>query len=209
MSREYGKIEKLRKELEELPPLHRVAFAASICERLFFNYVFFVKRNNWGNPSLLKAALDEIWQVIEGKTVDAEALYQLEEDCAAISPDADDFCDTYSFEAQETVIALCNTLRLCLDPTPDRAIGVAEVTEEVLHGAVLFEKEDVNPEWSNVTPFEEQEKEISKHPFTVREMAKQNEDLQRLKEIDTLDREFLDWLRYSNNNDGKSLIDLG
>ena len=39
-------------------------------------------------------------------------------------------------------------------------------------------------------------------------MAKQSEDLQCLKEIPTLNREILDWLRTSFDNDGKSLIDL-
>ena len=47
------------------------------------------------------------------------------------------------------------------------------------------------------------------HPLLIREIAKQNEDLQRLQETQTLDREFLEWLRTSFDNDGKSNVDLG
>ncbi|MEZ2250370.1 hypothetical protein [Microcoleus sp.] len=49
---------------------------------------------------------------------------------------------------------------------------------------------------------------MASHPFAVREMAKEAEDLQRLKETETLTRDFLEWLRTSSHNNGKSLIDL-
>jgi uncharacterized protein len=38
-------------------------------------------------------------------------------------------------------------------------------------------------------------------------MAKENEDLQRLKEVETLEPEFLQWLRTSFDNSGKSIMD--
>jgi hypothetical protein len=38
-------------------------------------------------------------------------------------------------------------------------------------------------------------------------MAKENEDLQRLKEVEMLEPEFLQWLRTSFDNGGKSIID--
>ena len=44
--------------------------------------------------------------------------------------------------------------------------------------------------------------------FAVRELTKQSEDLQRLKEAETLDRDFLEWLRTSFGNNGRSKIDL-
>ncbi|MGE5658460.1 MAG: DUF416 family protein [Actinomycetota bacterium] len=50
--------------------------------------------------------------------------------------------------------------------------------------------------------------ELANHPLTIRERTKQNEDLRCLKEIETLDRDFLEWLRTSFDNAGRSLIDL-
>ncbi|MEH1887011.1 DUF416 family protein [Nostoc sp.] len=49
---------------------------------------------------------------------------------------------------------------------------------------------------------------IANHPFTIREMAKQSEDLQHLQETPTLTTEFLQRLRTSSENGGKSLLDL-
>ncbi|MEH1797513.1 MULTISPECIES: DUF416 family protein [unclassified Nostoc] len=49
---------------------------------------------------------------------------------------------------------------------------------------------------------------LANHPFTVREMAKQSEDLQHLQETPTLTTEFLQRLRTSSENGGKSLLDL-
>ena len=57
-------------------------------------------------------------------------------------------------------------------------------------------------------PFAEIAKEIASHPFTIREMAKQSEDLQRLKEVESLEEGFLEWLRTSSYNNGTSLIYL-
>jgi hypothetical protein len=68
-------------------------------------------------------------------------------------------------------------------------------------------KEDANPNWGR-RPLEEQRREIASHPFAVREMAKQTEDLQRLKNAEILDKELLLWLRTSSSNNGKSLIHL-
>jgi Protein of unknown function (DUF416) len=53
-----------------------------------------------------------------------------------------------------------------------------------------------------------QVEEISNHPFTLREIAKQTEDLQKLREADRLSPELLEWLRTSSYNNAKSLIDL-
>ena len=49
---------------------------------------------------------------------------------------------------------------------------------------------------------------ILNHPFAIREIAKQKEDLQRLKDVETLEPELLEWLRTTSYNNGKSLIDL-
>jgi hypothetical protein len=50
--------------------------------------------------------------------------------------------------------------------------------------------------WDNMTPTE-QIIEVASHPFTIREMAKQSKELQRLKESEALDQDFLEWLRTS------------
>lgn len=64
MNLNFYEFDALEKELEGLPPLHRVAFAASCCERLLPNYNAFYFLENWGDPSVLRTALNEVWQIL-------------------------------------------------------------------------------------------------------------------------------------------------
>jgi uncharacterized protein YjaG (DUF416 family) len=204
-------LEAVEKELTRLPPLHRVAFAASCCERLLPNYSAFAREEGWGNPAVLRTALDEVWQILQGKPADAARIGQLREDCIhAMKYDEYDeeiLKSEYNYEAEQAAIAIYNALEACLDPTPQLAVEVARCVVNTVDEFIRALKEIANPSWYK-KPYEEQEEEIAHHPFIIREIAKQREDLQRLKEVETLDRDFLEWLRTSFDNEGRSAIDL-
>jgi uncharacterized protein len=202
MNLRFYDFESLEKELEGLPTLHRIAFAAACCERLLPNYNAFAREESWGAPSLLRAALDEVWQILEGKPVDIATLKKLRNACDSddIVPHSDDFCG-YVAEAQEAAIAIYKTLDACIEEqTLQHVIEAAE--------RVAFTIE-FSTDWDVLIETEEYIETVARHPFTVREMAKQNEILERLKSTKELNHDFLEWLRTSFDNDGKSLIDLG
>jgi hypothetical protein len=75
----FENFDSLKKELEGISPLHRVAFAASLCERVLPNYSAFSREEGWGDPSVLRAALDEVWQILLGKPLDESKIHQLME----------------------------------------------------------------------------------------------------------------------------------
>ncbi|OYD99067.1 hypothetical protein CDG77_03140 [Nostoc sp. 'Peltigera membranacea cyanobiont' 213] len=159
MNLKYGQLDILEQELETLLPMHRIAFAAACCEKLYPHYdilLRIVREEGWDGEDLFRIALDEIWQFLAGKKVDVTRFRQLHFDCDQSYPSDYENVDT---------------------PEGQRAAG-----------AILYT--------------------VSNHPFTVREMAKQSEDLQRLRETPTLTGEFLQWLRTSSKNGGKSLLDL-
>lgn len=79
--------------------------------------------------------------------------------------------------------------------------------EETLYGFLTTRKFESDATWTRKSS-EELDEYVISHPFARQEIIKQQEDLQRLKEAEILDRELLEWLRTSYNNDGKSLIDL-
>jgi uncharacterized protein len=56
MRRYSDRIELIKAEIEELPPLNRIAFAASCCERLLPNYYIFAREESEGNPDALRNA---------------------------------------------------------------------------------------------------------------------------------------------------------
>lgn len=205
MNLNFEDFDTLKKELEAIPPLHRLAFASSLCERLLPNYSAFAREAGCGDPSLLRIALDEVWQILQGKSLDEPKINQLIEDCSNAPPNGDDTYDShYLPEAEVALIAITNTLYLCFDPSPERTVGVAMQAEETFFSFISLLECD---SWDKKTLIE-QTKEIATHPFTVREMAKQSEDLQRLKEVESLEEGFLEWLRTSSHNNGTSLIGL-
>ena len=119
-------LDTLGKELEELPPFHRVAYGASICERLLPNYNPFTREEGW-DGSVLRTALDEVWQIVRGKPVDESKIRELISCCEKKNPDSDEVkvAGISIFGAQEAAIAICNILHACLDPTYQMVVGVA------------------------------------------------------------------------------------
>ncbi|KYC37631.1 hypothetical protein WA1_39910 [Scytonema hofmannii PCC 7110] len=203
-------MDSLEQELKQLSPLHRVAFAASICERMLPNYNAFSRMENWGNPLVPRKALNEIWQALQRKSADEVQLLQLAEDCVRedICPDSDDFFDSYYlFEAQEALFAIHATLHAYLNPTSLQFI--LQVVKGVRFNTIeLFIR--ARDESFNASQYKDKKAQldaITNHPLAVREMTKENEDLQRLKEMKILDCNFLEWLCTSFDNGGKSIID--
>jgi len=201
-------LEALEKEIAELPPAHRIAFAASCCERMIPNYSAFSRAEGWGDPAMMRTALNEVWQILQGKLVDAERIHQLQEYCNGAVPEFDYLNNTiYAYGALQSAQSICHCLELCLNPTSPIVNKIVECVVNIVTEYIRILKEDADSNWLNKT-YAEQNEDIDNHPFTIREIAKQREDLQRLKEIATLDREFLEWLRTSFDNGGRSLIDV-
>ena len=185
MNLNFDNFDTLKKELEGIRPLYRLAFASSLCERMLPNYIAFAREAGCGDPSLLRIALDEVWQILQGRPLDEPKINQLIQDCSNAPPDRDDTYDTrYLPEAEVAVIAITNTLYLCLAPSLERTVGIAIQVRETLVSFISLLESD---SWDEKTLIE-QNKEVAAHPLTVREMAKQSEDLRRLKEVATLDK---------------------
>ena len=200
---DYRKLPILEKPLEEFTPEHRLAFGASMCERLLPNYSVFV-RNQKGDTSLVRSALDQVWKIVLNQQVDAIKLKGLIDVCEALQPEEDDE-GLYIYEASMTLTAIQYLLQACLDSSQN-IIKIDGIIGDILFEFIFIEKDIANQGWHEEISFDQQLNEIASHPLVVREMAKQSEDLQRLKEIDTLDRELIEQLRTSN--EGKSVLDL-
>lgn len=50
--------------LAKLPIKQQAAFAAYLCERMLPNYQLFSQQSQWGDPSILRGALDVCWEKI-------------------------------------------------------------------------------------------------------------------------------------------------
>ncbi|MEG4506105.1 DUF416 family protein [Microcoleus sp. F6_B4] len=209
MSRHFFELDTLEQELKQLSHLHQVAFAASICERMLPMYEKFSRRANWGQPSLLREVLDEVWLILQQKSIAQSKIRKLMEkiDGEGVWPDSDsdEFCDAYYlFEAQFTISALYSTLTALLTSESKHIIEVVENARfDTIEG--FISQRDKLYEVKN---YKDMLEPMANDPLAKQEMAKEMEDLQNLKKADKLSAEFLDWLRISSCNKGKSLIDL-
>jgi uncharacterized protein len=209
MNLNFLELETLEKELSNLPKLHQLAFAASCCERLLPNYNFFCRKHAWGNPIILHAALDQVWLILQGQEVDEATVQQFIENCGKEDtyPNDLDFGGMYCYEAQESLEAICQTLEACLKPDVHLIAKVAKRARNIIEAYVPDADITFNVSWEKAGR-EKLIEAIASHPFAVRELAKEAEDLQKLKETEELDKNFLESLRTSFDNDGRSLIDL-
>ncbi|MEH2356966.1 DUF416 family protein [Nostoc sp.] len=256
MHLKYGKFDILELELEAISPMHRVAFAAACCERLFPNYGIFlreIKEQGWNDKDPIREALDEIWGFLAGKKINAARFRELLSNCEEYPYDYE---NEETPEGQRGAWIVCEAIELCLEQIPQQIILVAKEIDETLFMYIDYltcESEEKNSqdisdeqllqleirldpsvqqtisvakeihetlfeyidylwqsedEYSADISHKELVEIVSNHPFTVREMAKQSEDLRRLRETPTLTPEFLQWLRTSSENGGKSLLDL-
>ncbi len=216
MQLEYLELDSLEAEAQKLSHTHQIAFASSICERLLPNYEIYARESSWDTYSLLKTSLNEVWLLLEGKPLDELKLRQLIIDCEKVGPDdVDNHYSSYVEEAQYAAASVCNVLDLCLESNSIFVRRVAACAHNTLYIYLSWQLNESYDDWGKENAadyekktFEEQLTIVANHPFTVREMAKENEVLQHLKATPTLTKDFLQWLRTYSQNNGKSLIYL-
>lgn len=216
MQLEYLELDSLETAVQKLPHTHQIAFVSSICERLLPNYEIFARESSWDTALLLRTSLNEVWLLLEGKPLDELRFRQLIIDCEkAIPDDVDNNYSAYVSEAQNAAISICNALDLCLESNPIFVRRVAKCAHNTLYEYLDWQLNESYDDWGkkNVYDWETKTVEaqiriVAKHPFTVREMTKENEVLQHLQATPTLTKDFLQWLRAYSQNNGKSLIDL-
>lgn len=172
------KLHILEKELEELSAFHRLAFAASIGERLLPNYSAFAKEEGFDNPIVLRAGLDEVWQIIQGKPINIQKVRQLIQDCENLPPTEDDD-GRYMYEASMTRAGIVYILSASLEPTSQNIAEIARLVGDLIFETIIIEYEIANPgvSWNHKKSLDEQLKDVANHSYWLREIAKENIDL--------------------------------
>lgn len=189
----------LLQELRTLPVLHRVAFASSCCERLLPNYRAFVSLENWGDPDLLRQALDEVWNFLRGSTIDADRAQALMHACEAVAPDTDMFQSFLTSAAQNAAAAVTYTLECCLDGDAERATLVGSLADETIYMYLnVVNDPDTQPHIADPA-FDAW---LLQAPLRIAELEKQRQDIALLKANAILNSDLLEDLRRSSSISG-------
>jgi uncharacterized protein len=185
---------KQRDKLFNLSPTHRIAFAASCAERLFPNYVAFSRDASWGNPQQLREALDAVWSHLLGNPLTPSAARKLIKQCEPFVPDTEEVRTDLVSDGLDAGVAILEALSSCIDDNPEHAVDASiAATDTVDRHIQIAEGLDYM-----VMDFEERkaiEERIAKHPLMLREIKKQESDLQLLEHTPTINAALIDQLR--------------
>jgi len=191
--------EKLAHELRALPPKHRAAFAASCAERLLPNYCAFAVMEQWGNPALLRQALDEAWSFLKGAHLPEETVRSLVQSIEPNIPDSDDFTTIFKDAAIDACAAVIYTLECCIDGDIQRVVWCARSAVDTIYEYLnIVGDPEIEPHGEDPA-FDAW---VEQAPLLRRELEKQHQDLEDLKAHPVLDANFLDRLRQTSSVTG-------
>lgn len=182
-------------ELENFPNPYRIAFTASCCERLLPNYQAFVVMEQWGDFSLLRKALNEVWKVLEGENLSSDYLLDLSRQCENVAPDTEDFSSVFTSAALDAASGVALALQCCIDGGASKAAEVGSLARDTID--MYIQVRDCL-DYSDPA-FEEK---IQNDPLMLAELGKQAADLKALASMSELTSEFLENLRRSSESLG-------
>ena len=179
----------LRKRLARLSPSARLAFAAACGERLLPNYRAFVKSASWGDPALLREALDYVWSSINAGTVDRNRVQELLSGCERAVPDSESFSSDWTSAAIDAGTAVIEALEALLDGSMEHIVNTAIFCRDTVDMFIqIRDRLDFNSDPNF-------ESKISENPLMQQELARQARVLDELDGRPSLDASFVDQLK--------------
>lgn len=186
--------ELLKVELESLSHSNRIAFSASCCDRMLPNYIEFSKQEQWGDYKAFQHVMNEIWNHVLKNHLSSDDIKQYLKKCEELTPHEDDFNSIYVSFAVDAGSSLYNTLKYCLDGEIKHLLFVADYSRATVD-LFIQEKENMHP------GDPELEEKILNNPLMVRELIRQQEDIDFLKTNPLLDQHNLATFRSRNNGE--------
>lgn len=99
-----GEVERIDEQVAVLPARQVAAYFASAAERLMPLYEGFVNRERWGDPDVLRRALDSVWAALERNEVANWSTLLVEVEMQ--TPHGDDFDSDHVIFAQDACIGV-------------------------------------------------------------------------------------------------------
>jgi uncharacterized protein len=187
------------KELNDISEFHRIAFAASCCERMLPSYKKFVEVENWGDYECFRIFLNQIWGHIIGNYLTGEYIINSMDMCFEIGPDSEYFESVYTSYAIDLGSAIYHTFKYCLTSDIKNLLAVANAAISTVD-LFVQEKYNMDPNDHNL------EFKICNDELMQTEIIKQIDDLKLLANNANLDEQFVELFR--SKVEGKSNIEL-
>lgn len=158
-----------------LPPWKRIAFMAHCCQRTLGEFERFHKETLFGDPAILRGALNAIWAWVK----DGTPVGSLEEvllECEKQAPDTERFTSPYTSAALDAVNSIITTLEATRNPDDAKVSEVASLARDTVDLFVQFalDEEPTHPRYERL---------ITEHVLMQRELRVQSDVLQRLRDV--------------------------
>jgi len=154
--------EQLSNQLSHLPKERLIGFGINICERLLPDYIGFHQKFNWGNPEILREAI-EYAKASVTNTIDEEKVNQLLIDLESVLPDTEEFPDPLGSYALNAGCAVFELLEYLIDPEIDHLLNISSTVSDTIDFKLSELDDDLN------------EEEIANHPDLLKEWHSQLE----------------------------------
>jgi uncharacterized protein YjaG (DUF416 family) len=191
----------LGRELQKLSAKHRLAFAASCCNRVLPSYAAFSGQAGWGDYDGLMGAANYIWDVLEGELRSPKRLDALLRESEEAIPDLDEFADELATWGHDAALTVFHAIRCARNGSAEDAAFAGSWCHATVD-AFVQDKGDMDPADSRL------EQRISASPLMHRELKQQETDLEFLRHHPELTTAEVMQLRHSWQNHGRSNVDL-
>lgn len=168
--------------LESLRVEAHLAFGLSCCERLFPNYLAFMRETGWGDSGSLRAALDLAWGVLDGAAPSSDALSRAEEAVRDAEPETEDFETILVSSALDAAVCTGLLLQFLREGGTGKIAEIASLCRDTVDMFVqdMLRLDRAAPNF---------EDEIRADQLMQRELQRQRDDLAELKSFSNLTSE--------------------
>ena len=187
--------EALKEKIELLNDDQRLAYSLLIAERVWQNYVPFHEHQHWGDPSLLKKAIDIAWASFFDLelAIDLNVLIKRLDE---ITPDSEDFVGKYAEQATSAAIVVTYLVYFLQTQAIEYIGHQNQAAFEAVYGYAGWEL------WGDqsliMTP--EMEEQLRNHPLVQQELQRQISDLELVGSLNLSNIEVVEKLKAERAN---------
>jgi uncharacterized protein YjaG (DUF416 family) len=167
-------------QLKKLTPQKHITFSYLCCERFYPNYLFFSENYNFGNPAVMRSAIDLIYDSIFDKNISRQKIETILQTININAPRPDDFSTFYASIAMYTSGIIYESTNLILLKDIERILE--DISTMCTDAVDLFiqERDDMDYDQDNF------EAKILIDPLMQSELRIQRGTVTYLKKIDRI-----------------------
>lgn len=193
------------KELDKLKDWNfykQAAFAYLTCERLYPNYVYFSQNYDFGNPIVLREAIDYIYDNLFEQNPDKSKIQFLVQKVEENTPDTEDFSVIFVSSALDACTSILDSLDFLIHRDFSKIKSISTYGTDTID---MYIQEIENLDFNTDKEFQNK---ISNHPLMKREVAIQTGIISFLNNSKALDYGDIQTLLYLQENEKKGSLNL-